>query len=243
MARTTLAIAGAIAAMAAACTGASPTLTPALQPTPATTPSTTTPAMSSAPAHSILPRDGAAGPGTYFADYGGYRYTLTVPASGWTSAVAENGIAISTEGPAQEWSASLIIWGEVGPATVVYGKACQWAGSNVIPGPTVEDLADALAGLDDFETFGPTDVTVAGHDGKRVQLTVPGNVDFSDCHEGEYRSIDGRSYQETGQIDDVRVVDVNGHRIYLYATYQAATPAETRTQIDHIVDLMSIDQT
>ena len=173
--RTRLAIAGAIAALAASCTAATSTMTPppASSPTAATTPSPTTSATPSAPALPTLPPDGAAEPGTYLAEYAGYRYTLNVPDAGWTSAVAENGIAISTDGPAQEWSASLIIWGEVGPGTALYEKACQWAGTNVTPGSTVGDLADALGGLEDFETSGPMDVTVGGHDGKRVELTVP----------------------------------------------------------------------
>ena len=245
MTRTRLAIAGAIAALAASCTAATPTMTPppASSPTAATTPSPTTSATPSASALPTLPPDGAAEPGTYLAEYAGYRYTLNVPDAGWTSAVAENGIAISTDGPAQEWSASLIIWGEVGPGTALYERACQWAGTNVTPGSTVGDLADALAGLDDFETSGPMDVTVGGHDGKRVQLTVPDDVNFSDCQEGEYRSMDGRNYQEPGQVDDIRIVDVNGKRIYLFATYQPGTPADTRTEIDQIVDSMVIDQT
>jgi hypothetical protein len=197
---------------------------------------------SEAPAHSALPADGPAEPGTYQADYGRHRYTLTVPDEGWTSAVAENGIAVSTEGPAQEWSASLIIWGEVGPTAALYERACQWAGTNVVPGPTVGDLAGALTGLVDFHTSGPMDVTVGGHDGERVKLTVPDDVDFSDCQGGEYRSMDGRNYQEPGQVDDIRIVDVNGTRIYLFATYQSGTPAETRMEIDQIVDSMGIDQ-
>ena len=111
------------------------------------------------------------------------------------------------------------------------------------PGSTVGGLADALAELEDFETSEPMDVTVSGHDAKRVQLTVPKDVNFSDCHDGEYRGMDGRNYQEPGQVDDIRIVDMNGKRIYLFATYQAGTPAETRMQFDQIVDSMTIDQT
>ena len=240
--RTRLAIAGAIAVLAVSCTSATPTTPPhASSPTAGTTPPPTSPP--SAPALPMLPPDGAAEPGTYLAEYAGYRYTLNMPDAGWTSAVAENGVAISTDGPAYEWSASLIIWGEVGPGTALYERACQWAGTSVTPGPTVGDLADALAGLDDFETSGPMDVMVGGHVGKRVQLTVPDDVNFSDCQEGEYRSMDGRNYQEPGQVDDIRVVDVDGKRIYLFATYQPGTPAGTRMGIDQIVDSMVIDQT
>ena len=86
-------------------------------------------------------------------------------------------------------------------------------------------------------------MTVGGHDGKRVQLTVPDDVSFSDCQEGEFRSMDGRYYQAPGQVDDIRIVDVDGKRIYLFATYQPGTPADTPTEIDQIVDSMEIDPT
>lgn len=70
-------------------------------------------------------------------------------------------------------------------------------------GPTVDDLATALSQLAPFEvTAPPTDVTLLGYQGKRLELTVPalkvtGSGDatssknvaqFTDCVEGELHS-------------------------------------------------------
>ncbi len=47
----------------------------------------------------------------------------------------------------------------------------------MIPGPTVDDLASALAALDGFESSPPADVAIRGYQGKRLRLTVPDDLD------------------------------------------------------------------
>jgi len=108
-------------------------------------------------------------------------------------------------------------------------------------GSSATDLASALASLTGFETTQPTNVTFGQFSGKRVQLTVPMDVvDFSTCTDGEYRSFNDRYYQLPGQVDDIRIADLENHRQLLHATYDPETPSATRAELEAIFDSMEI---
>ena len=84
-------------------------------------------------------------------------------------------------------------------------------------------------------------MTVGGHQGKRLQLIVPADVNFADCQDGQYRSFDGRWYQVPGQVDDIRVVDLDGSRRLIRTTYDPGTSAAVRTELEQLVDSMEIE--
>ena len=76
----------------------------------------------------------------------------------------------------------------------LYRRACDSSGTEFDPGPSVDDLANALASLEDFEATAPADVTVSGYEGKRVALTVPMDADVDPATEPHSASCDGGAY-------------------------------------------------
>ena len=81
---------------------------------------------------------------------------------------------------------------------------------------------------------------MSGYSGKQLKLTVPESVNFGSCPQAEYRSWDGRYYQQPGQTDDVRVLDLDGNRTLLLTTHAAGTTAATLTDQASIFDSLEI---
>lgn len=180
--------------------------------------------------------DGALPPGRYSTDVQGYRYTFTVSGSGWTS--GGDAVLQGDHDNDPPDFGGLFMWAD-DPG--LFTEPCQWQGTYVKPGSTAADLATALADLDGFEASEPTNVTVGGHQGKRLQLTVPADVNFASCQDGQYRSFDGRWYQVPGQVDDIRVVDLDGSRRLIRTTYDPGTSAAVRTELEQLIDTMEIE--
>ena len=122
-------------------------------------------------------------------------------------------------------------------------------------GPTVDDLAAALAGLPPFQvTKPPSDVTIYGYSGKHLELTVPGDIPFeirfgdgyfTNCGQGELQSwiVPGGfdyfyGYAGPGQVEEFWILDVDGSRLMIQATWFPESPpkdlAEMRTILDSI---------
>jgi hypothetical protein len=120
-------------------------------------------------------------PGTYFIDPDGdpstpLRVVYEVPAEGWWkwigAAKAEEGTACSSSGcPGLPSYVGMSIT----TVTNLVDHGCRdhsWADPPV--GPSVNDLAAALADLAPFKvTSPPRDVTAFGYSGKHLELTVP----------------------------------------------------------------------
>ena len=158
---------------------------------------------------------------------------------GWQ---AHAGFAVSPVDSEENAShyASLGIWGE---ASNVHVDPCDWQGNilNPPPGPAVDDFAEALASQSGWTTTQPADLTVDGYQGKRLQLTVPDDTDFADCDLREFRSWTDRWYRGPGQIDDVRLIDLDGTRQLFLTTYFPGTSAETMASLEQIVETLEIE--
>jgi hypothetical protein len=192
-------------------------------------------APSPTPVPTALPASGTVVPGRYFADSFGSRYTFTISGNGW-SADYNPGNIIATKGSegGTDFAAMWLGWWTDG-TQIVWRTACQWTGTGYTPGPSVDDLASAIAGLSGFQSTQPTPVTVSGYSGKELKLTVPSNADLSSCDgetgvPSEYRSWDGRYYQAPGQTDDLRVLDLNGTRTLAFTSRFAGTSSATLTE-------------
>jgi hypothetical protein len=210
---------------------------------PTETPQTTSSPVSSA--ISALP-DGVLLPGTYSIrpqDISSPRVLVTVPA-GWYG----GGFGVSKGGSIDPpGGAGVLFWG--GPFNV-YDDPCHWSTS--LPGsptgPTVGDLAGALAARQTRDATPATDVTVDGFGGKALQLTVSADLGFdtvdgfADCDEGGFRSWispDGNTFREhqgPGQHDQLWIVDVHGIRVVVDATFYDGTPAADKGEIQAILD-------
>src|SRR4051794_16591456 len=240
MNRSTLATAVLVAGILAGC-GASPVVT-------ANT--TATPDATTNPEGSLTPSSGAPGsarplpsaaiqPGTYVGEDDGTRFTFTIPAAGWSN-YPEAGCCVIFAGGDSD-GAIIFLGGDI---TSLYARACKSSGTEFRFGPTVDDLAKALASLQDFEVSAPTDVTLSGFKGERVKVTVPNGVDVSDpaCDQGGYSSMPGRHYQVAGQTDDSWILDVGGRRLVPTFATTTQTPAALLAQVDQIRDSLVIER-
>jgi len=116
----------------------------------------------------------------------------------------------------------------------VYTHPCE-AGASAAPvGPTVQDLADALAAQPMRSGTDPVPVTVGGHDGLYVELSVP-DIDLSACPGGYFNSWPGRYQQVPGQVDMLWVLDVDGQRLVLDASYAAGVEGQQLAELKDMV--------
>ena len=134
----------------------------------------------------------------------------------------------------------------------IFSDPCHWNvnGSgpgqpgDVAVGPSVEELAAALAANAAYEATTPADVTIGGFAGKRVDLQLPpGDCDTHDGN-GIYIVFDGpgEGYiyaQGDGSDWQVSIVDVDGTRLiaalFSYAGTSAADLSAGQAIVDSIV--------
>jgi hypothetical protein len=174
-------------------------------------------------------------PGTYSRGSHGYRFTFTVPTAGWI-ADGDATTWVILQDSAAGATAALFYFGRI---TEIPKDACQDV--RTYPGPTVDDFATQLASVIGFETSAPTDITVDGYRGKRVVIKVPEDVNVEACADGVYHGVAGRTAYGPGDIEDVRVLDLDGDRHVFLTSYQAGVPPELRTELDQIAESLLID--
>jgi hypothetical protein len=129
-----------------------------------------------------------------------------------------------------------------------YVDPCQWVESEIDPpiGPTVDDLADALADQVGRDGSEPTDVTLGGYEGKKVELSVPADFQVASCDNGELRtwrsggSAGGYNYGP-GQRDTVYILDVEGERLVIHTTYLPRASEEDLAELAAIVESIRIE--
>ena len=95
-------------------------------------------------------------------------------------------------------------------------------------GPTVDDLVDAMLSHPDWDTTGPTDVTIDGYAGKAVRLAIPEDLELPGGEFLLYQDEGGgdRWAWEPGQFADLYVIDVDGERLVLELfSYPDTSPA------------------
>ena len=112
-------------------------------------------------------------------------------------------------------------------------------------GPTVDELATALAAQGEPGTATPTDVTIGGHPGKKVELSIPDHVDTGTCDRqdgfpvfGRWSPVDNIGQPWTygdGQHNTVYIVDVDGTRQVIDTMYLPGTTPATLAELDQIL--------
>jgi hypothetical protein len=114
-------------------------------------------------------------------------------------------------------------------------------------GPTVDDLATALADLGPFlVTAPPTDVTIYGYSGKHLELSLP-EMQFSECVDGEVISWDAPvlSYPFHGylprMIEEFWILDVNGSRLVIVASRVADSVPKDIEELQAVLDSIQIE--
>ena len=123
---------------------------------------------------------------------------------------------------------------------------CHPIGHESDPGPTVDDLVGALEAQSMRHATAPTDVTLDGYSGKYLVWSVPadlkmtGDSNFVGCdvQSDGFRNfvswegaggVGQRWQQMPGQVDRLWILDVNGQRLVVDASY---SPDTTQAQLD-----------
>jgi hypothetical protein len=199
---------------------------PGATPVPTATPSpTTTPSATPAP----YAEPTFMAPGSYIispttTDPG---YTFTV-ADGW-----EGRFAVIWKGRDGPGETAFGLW----RVANVYTDPCHWQQSLLNPplGPAVADLTTAFLNQDGPGASPATDVTFGGYPAKRVELSIPTDLDVSTCDLGKFRRFrspgEGDSdvpavpaVQVLGRVDVFYIIDIDGARWVIYAWYLPGTP-------------------
>lgn len=168
----------------------------------------------------------------------------TIPSDGWISWFGagnpEQGIGLSI----------------INVRNVVADGCTHHAAAYPPVGPTVDDMAAALAALKPFELITPpTAVTAWGFSGKYLEIAVPdiafevrddGNI-FPDCANNELWSWIGpplsfayHGYSEPGQVEEIWLLDVDGQRLMIVAGTSPGSSEGDIAELRAILDSIDI---
>lgn len=202
------------------------------EPTPGGSTSPTADAAAPVPL-SDLPAGSPLDPGRYVAAIDGapdapLLPVLSVP-EGYT------GIGTGVYADDLEGDIGRIVWAWV--VNRVYPNPCSAAVEFAeTVGPSVADLANALAAQALRAGADPVPVTVGGYDGLYVELSVPDDVNLEACRpEGYFYMWPGRVQQFPGQVDMVWIVDVEGQRIVFDASHFPDASSEEVAELRDMV--------
>jgi len=141
----------------------------------------------------------------------------------------------------------------------VYGHPCEWSGTLFQPGPTVDDLAEALIDVPLRNATQPIDVTLDGHAGKYLEWSVPVNIemdeqgDFLDCdltYDGhrDFKSWTGKGWssnryqQGPGQVDRLWILDIDGARLVIDAFSMPYATSNGREELLAVVESIRFER-
>ena len=214
--------------------GGGPSATPTTTPTPTPSPI----ALPLYPEELEVPE-----PGTYLIDEPfPFPVTISVPA-GWVGTVGGVYAAyLDLESGSGAAGASIAF----SLSQMIYADPCSDGGFlDPQPGPTVDDLATALAALPGLDATDATDVTVDGYRGKQLSLTAPDNFDGCTLSSDGYRiwqlPLGSVHSFAPGQRKALWILDVDGERLVVSAdTFPATTPQQS-SEVQEILDSIRIE--
>lgn len=235
-----------------------PSPSPTASPSPTRSPSPTVSVSPSRPGDGSLPEgsshvlwdetQGGLAPGL------GIKIVVTIPAAGW---FGEEGGKILIKGtnvdaPSAPDGAGIIVFAHTNDLLVglgdlyVYEDPCHWASTKPAdPVTTVDEAIASLSGQASRDPSTPADITLDGYSGKRVTLHVPDDAVFSECDQGEFRTLveggPSRYAQDPGQFDLLWVLDVSGELVIIDITYYAGTPESVLDELSAIVESATLD--
>jgi hypothetical protein len=110
------------------------------------------------------------------------------------------------------------------------------------PGPSVADLATALASLPGLTATTPTDVTIGGHQGTQLILTAPASA--TGCTAGFFGvwelPLGATNDMSPGESDRVWILEVGGQRLVIDAPETPGQTAATTAEVQGILDSIMI---
>jgi len=170
---------------------------------------------------SQVPADSPLAPGRYVASVAGEPAAPLLPVLSVPAGYLSIGTGVGTD----DLERYLWVW----DVDSVFAHPCDASAEPV--GPSVADLANALAAQPLRAGTDPVPVTVGGYDGLYVELSVPDVVDDRACTDSDFSLWPERGQSDVqeilGQVDMVWIVDVDGQRITFDAAFMPTTsPAE-----------------
>jgi hypothetical protein len=178
------------------------------------------------------------------------RVLYTIPADGWSGWA---GALKIEDAPGQHRHVAVSI---VTVDNLVVNACNDHAQADPPVGPTVDDLAEALANLAPFQvTEAPTDISAYGYSGQHLQFTVP-DLEYApiseeyfwpECNEGLLRSWIAPvlsyafwGYTSPNQIEEFWILDVEGTRLVIEANWSPDSPTEDIEEMRSILDSIEI---
>jgi len=224
------------------------------KPTPVPTP-VPTPSPTAAPTAPPPLADGILAAGTYrIRPVASSTLTidLNVPDGGWLG-----GPPASIGGPRGESNGPNGVAVTFLKAQTIHSDPCHWDqnGDGSAPdegdlavGPTVEDLAEALAASSAYEATTPVDATLGGYSGKRLELQLLPDPAGCDTFEGDadkyfvFGGLDGSQYAQGGANTwQVTILDVGGTRLIVVLLSYEGTSAADLSAAQAIIDSVVIN--
>ena len=172
----------------------------------------------------------------------------TVPDGGWAG-----GVPNAISGPRGESNGPNGVVVAFLETQSIHSDPCHWDedgnGSppdegDISVGPTVDDLAEALAGSSAYESTTPVSATLGGFSGKHLELRLapdPAGCDSYDRAGDQYFVFDPWFFAQGGANRwQITIVDVEGTRLIGVLISYAETSAEDRTAAQAILDSVVI---
>jgi hypothetical protein len=104
-------------------------------------------------------------------------------------------------------------------------------------GPSVDDLVTAISSLEGYEATAPVDITVDGFQGKEFTLTAP---ETEGCG-ATWATAQRTTGMGPGEINLLRILDVDGTRILISGAYNPETPEADHDILVQVMDSVQIE--
>lgn len=228
----------------AACAASAPTTSaPSGTATNAASPSTA-PTGPAGPTPIPLPSSGQLEPGTYSINDRNItqatRFIFTLPA-GWAT---DDGFV--TKHVDQPEAVELSTW----VVSHVHSDSCLHTTETLVDvGTSPDDLVSTLLTLKNRVVSQPMDVTLGGFPAKRLELSVPADLDVSTCTFGAIKNWPDPGPDESGglccggpgHVDAVYVVDINGKALAVVARHLPGSSPGDLAELQTILDSIKIE--
>jgi hypothetical protein len=129
----------------------------------------------------------------------------------------------------------------------LYDDNCRFVLSDPPVGRTVNELAEAWANMPGFNATAPIDVIVDNFSGKQVQFTVPDYTQDEGCQNsgfGLWSRTDGSLIGELAEGPNehrvLQILDVDGTRLVISASYPPDASPQDRADIEQILDSIQL---
>jgi hypothetical protein len=103
-------------------------------------------------------------------------------------------------------------------------------------GPSVDDLVTAISDLEGYEATAPENITVSGFEGKELTLTA---VEHG-CG-ATWATADRVTGMGAGEINLLRVLDVDGVCVLIAGAYNGSTPEADVATLEQVMDSVQIE--